>query len=78
MVPTMAASTEIPMMPSYFPGRTDFGSQPVLNPFRIPENLKVYPMGGSSSEEMIANCIFYGHMYQTSLMAVKVRLPQLI
>lgn len=54
--------------------RPDFAYPGGYNELMYPPPANMFPVGGTSNQEMIANCMYYGHMYQRSLMAVKVSL----
>lgn len=74
--PKSESQTDISLMPQYFPRRPDVYHPTAINPYaQLATQLKEPGrLGGPTPEDMIANCIYYGHMYHSSLMAVKVSL----
>ena len=65
---------DISLIPQCLAKRPEMYHPTAINPYSqfISQLKDVSSMGAISSEDMIANCIYYGHMYHTSLMAVKV------
>ncbi|CAI2377084.1 unnamed protein product [Moneuplotes crassus] len=76
---TMAHSTTPPKNPSpvssFLPPRPDFLPPVMQSELMYSNPLNLHPMSGTSSQEMLASCLYYKHMYHTSLMAAKGKLP---
>lgn len=73
-VPNHSTNQDISLLPQILTKRPDMYHPTAINPYgQIMSHLhNISPNVPKAPEEMIANCIYYGHMFHSSLMAVRV------
>ena len=69
---TMPPPVNYNFLPGYFPNRMELPPQRELDQLCLQKPIMPIQMCGTPEDQMLAECMYYGHMFQTSLMAVKV------
>jgi hypothetical protein len=73
-VPNISTNQDISLLPQILTKRPEMYQPTAINPYGqfISQFTDIAPNVPKAPEEMIANCIYYGHMFHSSLMAVRV------
>lgn len=68
----MDQGNDISLVPQFLARKPEMLHPTAINPYSVMSQVKDPVLSFQNNENMVANCIYYGHMYNNSLMACKV------